>query len=120
MFSDDPIEDQLDALLLTINTQMDLNASTSTLIESYFDGRVRQAWEFSRILIEGMDIDNGLQMFDEMDQRLLIDRNTAWEPNMIELVNGKSAVIAVGAAHLSGETGVLRALERAGYVISPL
>lgn len=120
MFSEDPIEEQLEALILTLETQVDLAATTSTLIEGYFDGRIRETWEFSRILVEELEIEKGLEMFEEMNQRLLIDRNVLWEPKLVNLVEGKSAVVAVGAAHLSGETGVLRALERAGYVISPL
>ena len=55
-----------------------------------------------------------------MMQGILEDRNTAWEPKIRELVAGKTAVLAVGAAHLSGESGVLRALERAGYTVERL
>ena len=43
-----------------------------------------------------------------------------WEAKLPDLLEGKNAVLAVGAAHLSGETGVLRALERMGYDVEPL
>jgi uncharacterized protein len=120
LFADEPLDRQLDGLRITLETQDDGNASTSTLIEAYFDGRTREAWEFGRIQIEEAGIENGAEMFEEVNQTVLVDRNIAWEPKVAALVDGKDAVIAVGAAHLSGETGVLRALERAGYTVSNL
>ena len=118
IFSDEPIEDQLDGLRITLETQQDGNASTSTLMQGYFEGRIRETWEFARILLARSGIEDGEEMFDEVNQQLLIDRNKDWESKLPDLITGKHVVIAVGAAHLSGETGVVRALERAGYAIS--
>ncbi len=120
LFADEPIEDQLDGLRITLNTQENADANTSTLVEAYFDGRTREGWEFARIQIEAAGIENGAEMFDEINQTLLVGRNQKWEPVIAGLVTGKNAVLAVGAAHLSGESGVLRALERAGYVVRGL
>lgn len=119
IFADAPFEEQMDGLRLTLSTNDDSAANTSTLIEAYFDGRTREGWEFGRILIDRAGIENGQELFDEVNTSLLIERNESWEPKIHEMVEGKDAVIAVGAAHLSGETGVLRALERAGYEIAP-
>ena len=120
LFADEPMERQLDGLRITLETQLDGDASISTLIEGYFDGRIRETWEFARIQIERSGIENGEEMFEDVDQQLLVGRNAAWEGHLPNLIRGKDAVIAVGAAHLSGESGVLRALERAGYAISRL
>ncbi len=117
LFADEPIEDQLDGLRITLNTQEDGDANTSTLVEAYFDGRTREGWEFARIQIENAGIENGAELFEEINQTLLVGRNQTWEPKIVELIEGKNAVLAVGAAHLSGESGVLRALERAGYAV---
>ncbi len=119
LFSDESIEDQLTGLRVTLGTQSEGDAATSTLIEAYFDGRSREAWEFSRIQIAQAGVEDGEAMFEEVNQSLLIGRNQSWEPKIIEQVDGKDAVIAVGAGHLSGESGVLRSLERAGYTIAP-
>ena len=118
-FTGETIEDQLEGLRITLGTQDPENANTSTLVELYFEEQTRASWEVSRVLIEREGIEDGLQMFDEIEQSLLIDRNVTWEPVMNGLIEGKDAVLAVGAAHLSGETGVLRALERAGYTVAP-
>jgi len=120
IFADAPFEDQMDGLRLTLNTTDDGDANTSTLIEAYFDGRTREGWEFGRILVDRAGIEGGQALFDEVNTSLLLERNQNWEPMIHEMVDGKDAVIAIGAAHLSGETGVLRALERAGYTVAPL
>ncbi len=116
-FTGETIEDQLEGLRITLGTQDPENANTSTLVEMYFDGRTRASWEVSRILIDRQGIPDGQAMFDDVEASLLIGRNRTWEAVMPGLIAGGDAVIAVGAAHLSGETGVLRALERAGYVV---
>ena len=120
IFASEPLEDQIDGLMITLEIQSDGDATSSTLIEAYFDGRVRETWEFSRIQVEQAGIENGAELFEEVNQSLLIGRNEDWEPKMNALIDGKqNVVIAVGAAHLSGESGVLRALERAGYTLTP-
>lgn len=119
LFSDEPLDKQLDGLRITLETQANGDAQTSTLIESYFDGRVRESWEYGRIMVEQAGIENGAELFEEINEELLIGRNLDWEPKIAEMVADKDVVLAVGAAHLSGESGVLRALERAGYVLAP-
>ncbi|WP_413718131.1 TraB/GumN family protein [Silicimonas sp. MF1-12-2] len=120
IFADEPIEKQLDGLRITLETQQSGEAPTSTLLQGYFDGRLRETWEFARIQLERSDIENTGEMFDEINHTLLIDRNENWEAALPDLITGKDVMIAVGGAHLSGESGVLRALERMGYAVSPL
>jgi uncharacterized protein YbaP (TraB family) len=62
-------------------------------------------------------MENAGALFDEMNAALLVGRNQDWEPKIAALVENKDVVLAVGAAHLSGEDGVLRSLERAGYSV---
>ena len=119
-FAADSLEDQLASLRLTLTTQADTEANASTLIQAYFDERVREGWEFARILIERAEIEGGVAMFEEIDQTLLVGRNADWEAQLPELLKDRDVVIAVGAAHLSGESGVLRALERMGYGLERL
>ena len=118
LLAGDPLEKQIEGLRMWLDMQVEGDAEMTTMVEGYFDGRVREVWEFSRILLEQRGVVGGGEMFEEMNAALLNGRNIEWEPKIAELVEGKTAVIAVGAAHLSGETGVLRSLERAGYVVS--
>lgn len=120
IFASEPMEDQIDGLLLTLEIQSDGDATSSTLIEAYFDDRVRETWEFGRIQVEQAGIENGAELYEEVNQSLLVGRNQDWEPKINALIEGNNnVVIAVGAAHLSGDSGVLMALERAGYTLEP-
>lgn len=118
LLSGDPLEEQLEGLRMWLSMKVDGDAEMTTLIERYFQGKAREAVEFSRLLLEDRGVP--VEIFDEMMQGLLEERNAAWEPKIIELVEGKNAVLAVGAGHLSGESGVLKALERAGYTVTRL
>lgn len=120
LLAGDPIEKQLDGLRIWLGMQTDGDAAFSTMVEGYFEGRVREVWEFTRIYLDQSGIENGEELFEEINQQLLENRNRQWEPKIAELVAGRSVVLAVGGAHLSGESGVLRALERAGYRVTPL
>lgn len=118
LLSGDPLDKQIEGLRLFLSMKVDGSAEMTTMIERYFQGKAREAVEFSRLLLEEKNVP--VELFDEMMQGILENRNATWEPKIVELVDGRNAVLAVGAAHLSGESGVLRALERAGYTITPL
>jgi uncharacterized protein YbaP (TraB family) len=54
---------------------------------------------------------------DEKD-KLLKDRNNKWLEKLPAIMKEKSSFIAVGAAHLAGEEGLLYRLRQAGYNVS--
>jgi len=118
LLAGDPLDKQLEGLRMSLQMQEDGDAMTTTLIERYFQGKIRETWEYSRIVVEQSAMKDAGALFEEMNQALLVGRNEDWEPKIASLVDGKKAVIAVGAAHLSGEDGVVRSLERAGYQIT--
>jgi len=119
LLASDPLDEQLDGLRLSLELQGDGDAMTSTLVESYFQGRIRETWELGRLMMENSGLENANELFEQFDGDILVGRNQDWEPTIVELAAGKDVVLAVGAAHLSGESGVLRALERAGYTVTP-
>ncbi|MGX7668806.1 TraB/GumN family protein [Flavobacterium pedocola] len=51
---------------------------------------------------------------------LLDNRNANWVAKMPELLKKESVFIAVGAAHLGGEQGVIQLLRKAGYTVQPV
>ncbi len=59
------------------------------------------------------------QMMTEpgMQKLMLDDRNIAWIPKLETSMAEKPAFIAVGAAHLSGPTGVVTLLKKKGYKV---
>lgn len=52
------------------------------------------------------------------DHQLLTSRNQRWIPRMTRHLKSGGVFVAVGAAHLPGETGILRLLEKAGYSVT--
>jgi len=51
---------------------------------------------------------------------LLYGRNRKWANQLATLLPGKSLLIAVGAAHLPGENGVIDLLRKQGYILTPV
>lgn len=65
--------------------------------------------------------DTGSQFFARRFMKILLDdRNKRFVERMQGRLHEGRAFIAVGALHLPGEHGVLRLLERAGYVVEPV
>ena len=47
-------------------------------------------------------------------------RNRNWIPVIEDMIRDKSAFVAVGAAHLPGEQGVIQLLKNQGYEVKPV
>lgn len=58
--------------------------------------------------------------FMEYGDIFLYDRNKAWIPKIMENIGSKKCFIAVGAAHLFGEGGVIELLENEGYTLTAI
>ncbi|RRA94897.1 TraB/GumN family protein [Paenimyroides viscosum] len=59
-------------------------------------------------------------MTDEVYNEMLTKRNHNWINEMPELMKNQSVFFAVGAAHLSGNDGVLKLLKDNGYTVKPV
>lgn len=56
----------------------------------------------------------------EFEDLLLTNRNKRWLPKIVELIHKKPSFIAVGAAHLAGENGLIALLRKEGYKLTPV
>ena len=89
----------------------------ATLAAAYFDERQVEGSLFlerrgrETTEMHTADYDDAVAAFEG---DLLVGRNRAWMPRILDHP-GDTVVVAVGAAHLSGEDGVLQLLENAGY-----
>jgi len=61
-----------------------------------------------------------LSELQDFEAALLTRRNQRWIPLIETFIKEKSSFIAVGAAHLAGDDGVIKLLEEAGYKLTPL
>lgn len=57
---------------------------------------------------------------DAETAELLDKRNNAWIPQLEVIMKEQPAFVAVGALHLTGETGMIKALRARGYTVEPV
>lgn len=65
--------------------------------------------------VSGKDAD-----LKKYEDALLINRNRNWIPKISSLAAEGPVFVAVGAAHLGGEQGVISLLRKAGFTVQPI
>jgi uncharacterized protein YbaP (TraB family) len=99
-------EEQIKMLLLGLTTD---NSEFNKLLETYLKKDINQ-------LVTLMNADLSPEFYSD----LIVKRNQKWIPIITELIQKNPTFIAVGAAHLPGNDGVLNLLKEAGYTITPI
>jgi uncharacterized protein YbaP (TraB family) len=122
LFDGQTIEEQIDMLrvnMLAPDLQQQMFVS---MLDLYFAEDVGRLWDMSRIAIADMpelDPAEGMAMFDEMQDALLDSRNRNWIPVITKATEDHdNIIIAVGAAHLIGDQGILQLFENEGWTIT--
>ncbi|MGR3503111.1 TraB/GumN family protein [Pseudaestuariivita sp.] len=117
-----PLQTQLDMLVWGLPMAAYSEDLFVTLRDAYFEEKHAFIWHFGSELAResGLiaDVDYA-RTSAEVSDVMLDTRNAAW----MEMLLGASeerVMVAVGAAHLFGETGLLQALEDAGYTLERL
>ncbi|MCR2833910.1 TraB/GumN family protein [Parerythrobacter lacustris] len=78
-----------------------------------------EAWRAGDMAAMERETRQGLLADEELRKVLLVDRNLAWANRIDELVPSQPPMlVAVGAAHLPGEDGLVALLERRGYTVT--
>ncbi len=115
-------EAQLEGIRLALTSAKEGDALFTTMTTAYLSGAHRAIWELGRqqaLYAQQESGVDGIKLFDEMEAKLLTDRNANWMPLILAAAQeAETLVVAVGAAHLSGENGVLYLLEKSGYVLT--
>ncbi|WP_170400582.1 TraB/GumN family protein [Ruegeria arenilitoris] len=120
MFEIHTIEEQAESLARMANAYGNSDDQMVTMANAYFDENHAHSIELGRIMARkysGMSP----EVFDEewgaFEQHLLIERNNNWMPHILS-IQDQTAVIAVGAGHLSDTYGLLNQLQQAGYTLT--
>jgi uncharacterized protein len=95
----------------------------TTLVDSYFVGESRMAWELMRFVsydIPGYTKAEIDAEFARMEEIVSSSRNRVWIPVLTGAAAEGPVFTAFGALHLSGEDGVLNLLQKEGFVVEPL
>lgn len=108
-----PLPHQVALLEDTVYTQTDLNKEFEALHKAYL------ARDLSAIASIGEKNKPGdEQLYNEVMDRLLAKRNLRMVERLAPILKQGGAFIAVGAAHLPGETGLLNLIAKAGYRVT--
>lgn len=113
VFNDMAIEDQVTLLRHAVRIHGQITREFERLVETYRSGDLNGLME----LVRGYKDEAG-GAYDAMLERLLTRRNHVMVQRMAPRLKEGNAFIAVGAAHLPGENGLLDLLEQAGYRVS--
>ncbi len=111
IFDSIPYDEQMDMVLNSIDSASYYDASWLSLVKAYKEEDIDKLYQIS------MQISPELIKYEDM---FLDERNSRWIPVIESLIKTKSTFIAVGAAHLGGETGVLQLLKNQGYTLKEL
>ena len=115
VFDELPVPDQVALLKEAVQEQDTFEKDLEEMIEAYL------ARDIAALAEAGAQHkpDNDRLHRSVMD-RLLTRRNTRMAARLGPILKDGSAFIAVGAAHLPGESGLLNLLEKAGYRVTPV
>jgi uncharacterized protein YbaP (TraB family) len=111
LFDSIPYEQQAKELVNYMDSSEYNRKSTMELAAVYKDQDLDRLDSLSR---KG---DQGMSGYMDL---LLYGRNRKWATYLATVLPGKSLLIAVGAAHLPGENGVIDLLRKQGYTLTPV
>ena len=105
-----PLEKQVNDLMCLVDHFDNANEMVELITSAYFSQNLKQIEE---ALEEESQLDCGTTPEDE--DVLISNRNRNWVETMPGMMAEQPTLFVVGAAHLCGEKGVLKLLEKAGY-----
>lgn len=84
-------------------------------------GGLVSAWRAGDVAAIDSLMNGSMGRYPTVYARMLTDRNTAWVPQIEQLLRGTDDVlVVVGAAHLVGDDSVVAMLRRRGYTVEQL
>ncbi len=120
MFDSHPIEEQAQSIVRLAGALQAGDDQMVTMANAYMEEKHAEIIELARL--QGLEA-SGLshEEFDaewrSFEEQMLVVRNANWMRQILELED-QTAVIAVGAGHLSADHGLLNQLQQAGYTLS--
>jgi uncharacterized protein YbaP (TraB family) len=121
ILTDGTQQEQIDLLRLGLIDAADQQALFVAMLDAYFAGQTAQVWEVSQIAareLTGMSAEDAAAQMAETQDLLLDRRNRNWIPIIEDAAaEHDNIIIAVGAAHLPGTSGVLSLLDAGGWEV---
>ncbi|WP_375254398.1 TraB/GumN family protein [Yoonia sp.] len=124
LFEGQSIAEQIDMLRVNMLDPALQQQMFVAMLDLYFAEEVGKLWNMSRIAIAqtpGLDPVEGMAIFEQMQASLLDQRNRNWFEVIKEATASNDDIfIAIGAAHLIGDAGILQLLENDGWTVTQI
>lgn len=109
-----PIMDQVDDLMEAVRNDSKSGEKAKKLADAYMTENLDA---ISEVLFKDEDMDPD----DPMFKRLFDNRNASWVKKLTtDILPSSKVFIAVGVGHLVGDKGLIKALQEAGYTVTPV
>lgn len=112
LFGSTSLERQVEQLMCMVNDREQQERRMDRVLEGFFS---RDLQTIQSVMEEMRG--NSCDSTPEEDEALIYGRNADWARRLPAIMREKSTFLAVGAAHLPGERGLLQLLRRAGYTV---
>ena len=123
LFEEFLADDQVKFLESALAPSETQTALFTAMLDGYFAGEIARIWELSRVMIDDnvtMTAEEAEAMFAETERLLLTVRNARWMDRIAAALEDHDRVmVAAGAGHLPGDTGLLSLLAAEGWNLSP-
>lgn len=104
-----PITEQAKSLISEIKDYKKSEQMFNDMVAAYKEQDLAKLYDF---IVKSDDVNS------EFNENFIYKRNQKWIPLIEEKIKERSCFIAVGAAHLPGNNGVLQLLKSRGYTIT--
>jgi uncharacterized protein YbaP (TraB family) len=106
-----PIQTQIKDMVTSINEGKASIRSFNEMIKVYKTQDIEKLHQLT------IAEDSGIGNFEDV---FLNNRNESWIPTIEKLITQQPTFIAVGAAHLGGQKGIINLLKTKGYTLEPI
>ena len=119
VLTDGTLEEQVTMMEMGLIGTEDQQSLFVAMLDAYFSEQIAAVWEINMIAardLSDVSADEAAQQMDHAQEVLLNNRNRNWVPVIEEAASAHESVfVAVGAAHLPGEVGLLTLLTEKGW-----
>lgn len=123
LFATLPQADQIEMLTASVLSDDLTQVTFNGTLDLYFRQQHARAWHLPKVLFDrtpGMSPARQARVLAQAEELLLTRRNRAWMPVILDASRTGPILVAVGAAHLTGTNGLLKALEQNGFSLTSL
>lgn len=113
-----PMDDQIPQLRMAIDLYQRADDLSETIKRLYIQRKIGLVWTMNLALAQKSGVSK--ERFRAFEQSLIVKRNRGMAQKAFALMERGPMLIAVGALHLVGKTGLVALAREAGYTATPI